>query len=187
MYYMRHTHTHTRLKISANQWMFLWWDTHEWPIRFGWKHLDHKIHCLVLFINDFFFVLTTNLTTHTNFTSFWAISHKFSISKQLMLAQQHYSLWTWNFFIHSISRLLLFFFCFSLPFFLFSQMWMILLRQARIVCRLLHSSYLTAPLIGFDVLFVSFSYICHLDICDGVGIAAYMSMTAQNVANTVDA
>lgn len=142
--------------------------------------------CLVLFFFLLLFVLTTNLTTHTNFTSFWAISRKFSISKQLMLAQQHYSLWTWNFFIHSISQLLLFFLLFLSAFLFVQPNVNDFAAVARIVCRLLHSSYLTAPLIEFDVLFVPFSYICHLDIWTGVCVAAYMSMTAQNVANTVD-
>lgn len=31
------------------------------------------------------------------FTSFWAITRNFSIPKQLMLVETHYSLWTWNF------------------------------------------------------------------------------------------
>lgn len=121
--YLCDTHKHTR--VNKRKSMDFYDETHmNGQFAFGWSEkknrivLEQTIHRLVaLSLRIFFFVNTLILFI----TSFWAISRKFSISKQLMLVQSHNALWTWNSFLYfalfTLQSVYFFVWIFSLPFF----------------------------------------------------------------------
>ena len=172
--------------------------THEWPICIALERNSENKTTKQQSIEPVFSLRDLSPNTKLlfsvfffSFTSFWAISHKFSIAKRLMPVQQHNSLWTSNYFAFIFNFFTLFssmnsfFFNQSLPFYCSEKMIFFLLLLLPLLVSSVsfattHSSYLTAPLIEFDVQLVPFSYICHLDMCCGVGVAAYMIFFSEN-------